>query len=79
MIPVITVLGPQLMLLIGGTVIIEQIFMIPGMGRLFVEGIFQRDYPIISSVSLILSSVLLLINLGIDVSYAFLDPRIRYR
>ncbi|HEY91982.1 MAG TPA: ABC transporter permease [Dehalococcoidia bacterium] len=79
MIPVITMVAGQLFIMIGGTVIMEQIFNLPGMGRLFLDAIFRRDYPYVSGINLILASIGLVLILVTDLSYAFLDPRIRYR
>lgn len=78
LIPVITVLGLQIAFLVGGTVIIESIFALPGMGTLLISSINQRDWPIIQGINLILTGWVLGINLIVDLSYAFLDPRIRY-
>jgi peptide/nickel transport system permease protein len=77
-IPVITVLGIQIAQIIGGTVIIEQIFGIPGMSRFLFDAINQRDYPVIQGVNLVVVTAIVLINLTIDGFYALLDPRIRY-
>ena len=77
-IPVVTLVGLQLPILIGGSVILEQIFALPGLGRLFVRAIDSRDYPIVSAINLIFAAAVLAINLFIDMLYAFLDPRIRY-
>jgi peptide/nickel transport system permease protein len=79
LIPVVTVFGISLPILIGGTVIVEQIFVLPGMGNLMFDAIQQRDYPIITGLMLIIGSVVLVINLLVDLSYGFLDPKIRYR
>ncbi len=79
LIPVVTSIGPELFLMIGGSVIIEQIFSLPGIGRLTLQAIQTRDYPVISGVLLIFSVALIFINLMIDLSYAYLDPRIRYK
>ncbi len=79
MIPVITVVGLQLPVLLGGSVIMEQIFVLPGIGRFMIEALGQRDYPIISGVNLMMATAILLANLLVDMTYAFLDPRIRYR
>jgi peptide/nickel transport system permease protein len=79
LIPVVTIVGLQLPVLIGGSVIMEQIFVLPGMGRLLLDSLSARDYPIVSGVNLVLASVILVVNLLVDVSYAWLDPRIRYR
>ncbi|MDP6423070.1 MAG: ABC transporter permease [SAR202 cluster bacterium] len=79
LIPVITVIGLNVPVVVGGSVIIEQIFGLPGMGRLAVEAAFIRDYPLIVGVTLVFSVFVLLIILLTDLSYALLDPRIRYR
>ena len=76
--PVITVSGWQLARLMGGTVIIESIFLVPGMGRLLVESIFQRDYPLIQVEVLVIAAMILFVNLVVDIGYGLLDPRIRY-
>lgn len=78
LIPVITVLGPLLVILVTGTFVVEQIFGIPGMGKYFVTSISSRDYPVITSVSLIFAVLLVLANLVVDIVYAWLDPRIQY-
>jgi peptide/nickel transport system permease protein len=77
-IPVVTVLGIQLAQVLGGTVIIESIFGLPGMGRFLFEAITQRDYPVIQGINLVVASVIVLVNLLVDALYALLDPRIRY-
>jgi peptide/nickel transport system permease protein len=77
-IPVITYLGTQLPQVIGGTVVIETIFGLPGMSRFLFDAINQRDYPVIQGINLVVVSFIVLINLGIDALYAVLDPRIRY-
>jgi len=79
LIPVITLIGLQLPILIGGTVIIEQIFALPGMGLLMLEAINQRDYPIITGLMLVMGLVILLINVLVDLSYGYLDPKVRYK
>jgi peptide/nickel transport system permease protein len=79
LIPVITVIGLNVPVVVGGSVIIEQIFGLPGMGRLAVEAAFIRDYPVIVGVTLVFSVFVLIIILLTDLSYALLDPRIRYR
>ena len=79
LIPVITVVSMQLPVLIGGTVIMEQIFNLPGVGRLMVSAIGRRDYPIVSGINLMLAGFVLLNNVVIDLAYAYLDPRIQYR
>jgi peptide/nickel transport system permease protein len=79
LIPVVTLVGLQAPLLIGGAVIIEQIFVIPGMGLLLLEAVNQRDYPVITGVFLTVGLVVMLINLFVDLSYGLLDPRVRNR
>jgi len=79
LVPVITLIGLQAPLLIGGAVIIETIFVIPGMGLLLLEAVNQRDYPIITGVFLVVGVAITLINLLIDMSYGVLDPKVRYR
>jgi peptide/nickel transport system permease protein len=78
MIPVVTVLGLQVAFLIGGSVIVESVFAIPGIGRLLLSAISNRDYPIVQGVVLVIGAFVMLTNLLVDVSYAWLDPRIRY-
>jgi peptide/nickel transport system permease protein len=78
MIPVITGIGLQIPVLVGGTVIIENIFNLPGMGRLMFDAISQRDEPIVGGVTILFSVALVLINLLVDVTYGYLDPRIHY-
>lgn len=77
MIPVITIVGLQLPVLLGGTVIIEQIFNLPGIGRLMLTAIGQRDYAVVSAVNVMIAVFVLLVNVVVDISYAFLDPRIQ--
>jgi peptide/nickel transport system permease protein len=77
-IPVVTVLGIQIAQILGGTVIIEQIFGLPGMSRFLFDAINQRDYPVIQGVNLVVVSFIVVINLVVDALYAVLDPRIRY-
>ena len=78
LIPVVTLVGLQLPLLVGGSVIVELIFALPGIGRMFVDALDGRDYPVVSAINLIFAAAVLAINLMIDVFYAFLDPRVRY-
>jgi peptide/nickel transport system permease protein len=77
LIPVVTILGLQIGALMSGAVVTEQIFVVPGFGRLIVEAVFTRDYPLVQGVVLITASSYVLINLLVDVSYSILDPRIR--
>jgi peptide/nickel transport system permease protein len=79
LIPVVTILGLQMGALMGGAVVTEQIFVLPGFGRLIVEAVFTRDYPVVQGVVLITASSYVLINLLVDVSYSVLNPRIRIR
>jgi peptide/nickel transport system permease protein len=79
LIPVVTILGLQMGALMGGAVVTEQIFVLPGFGRLIVEAVFTRDYPLVQGVVLITASSYVLINLLVDVSYTILNPRIRIR
>jgi peptide/nickel transport system permease protein len=79
LIPVVTILGLQMGALMGGAVVTEQIFVIPGFGRLIVEAVFTRDYPVVQGVVLITAASYVLINLLVDVSYTLLNPRIRIR
>jgi peptide/nickel transport system permease protein len=78
MIPVITIVGLQVPIMIGGTVIIEQIFSLPGVGRYAFEGINLRDYPVIQGAVLAIAMAFVVVNLVVDLCYGFLDPRIRY-
>ncbi|CAN7497289.1 ABC transporter permease [Rhizobacter sp. LjRoot28] len=77
LIPVVTLVGLQAPLLIGGAVIIEQIFVIPGMGLMLIDAVTQRDYPVITGVFLVVGVGVMLINLAVDLSYGLLDPRVR--
>ena len=79
MIPVVSLVGLQTPLYIGGSVIIEAIFRLPGVGLFFFEALTRLDYPVVQSVNLIVAAMVVGLNLLIDLSYAFLDPRIRYR
>jgi peptide/nickel transport system permease protein len=77
-VPIVTVIGIGIALLIGGAVVTESVFAIPGLGRLTVDAILRRDYPVIQGVVLLFSFVYVLVNLAIDLLYTLLDPRIRY-
>jgi peptide/nickel transport system permease protein len=79
LIPVITLLGMGLANLVGGSVFIEQVFNIPGMGRLMVQSIFGKDYIVVQSVVIIIATVVAFANLLVDIAYGFVDPRIRYK
>jgi peptide/nickel transport system permease protein len=78
-IPVITILGLQLAQVAGGTVVMESIFGLPGMGKFLFDALLQRDYPVVQGVNLLLASVIVVMNLVTDMTYAWIDPRIRYR
>ena len=79
LIPVVTVLGLQLGTLIGGAVITEYVFALPGVGRLVVDAVFARDYPLVQGVVLLIAVGFILSNLAVDLLYGFIDPRIRHR
>ena len=78
LVPVVTVIGITMAILIGGAVVTEIVFNIPGLGRLIVSAILRRDYPVVQGVVLLTAAVYMLINLMVDMVYAFIDPRIRY-
>jgi peptide/nickel transport system permease protein len=77
-VPIVTVVGIGIALLIGGAVVTESVFAIPGLGRLTIDAILRRDYPVIQGIVLLFSFVYVLVNLMIDVTYTLVDPRIRY-
>jgi len=77
-VPIVTVIGIGVALLIGGVVVTETVFAIPGIGRLTVDAILRRDYPIIQGVTLLFSALYVFVNLAVDLSYSLFDPRIRY-
>ena len=77
-VPIVTVIGIGVALLIGGSVVTESVFAIPGLGRLVVDAILRRDYPVIQGVILLFSFTYVLVNLGVDLLYTVFDPRIRY-
>jgi peptide/nickel transport system permease protein len=79
LIPVVTLIGLYVPILIGGTVVMEQIFVLPGMGLLMLEAINQRDYPIITGLMLFIGVFVLVVNLVVDLSYGYLDPKVRYQ
>ena len=79
LIPVITGIGLQLPLLVGGSVIIENIFNLPGLGQLALQALLDRDYPVVSGVNMFFGAAVIFINLIIDLIYPYLDPRVRYR
>lgn len=78
-IPVITIIGIEIGQVAGGTVVYETIFGLPGMGRFMLDAINQRDYPVVQGVNLLLASIIIFVNLLVDLTYAYLDPRIRYQ
>jgi len=78
LIPVVTVAGLQMGILLGGTVVVEEVFTLPGLGRLVLWSIYQRDYPITQSTILFIALMFMTINLVVDLLYGYLDPRIRY-
>jgi peptide/nickel transport system permease protein len=77
MIPVVTIIGLQIPFIIGGSVIMESIFALPGMGRFMIEVISQRDYPMLQAVNIVFATLVVFTNLVVDITYAYLDPRIR--
>jgi peptide/nickel transport system permease protein len=78
LLPVVTIIGTYLPALLGGAVFIESIFSWPGMGRLYLDGVESRDYPLIMGLTLVLAVAILVANLLTDLAYAVIDPRIRY-
>jgi peptide/nickel transport system permease protein len=78
LIPVVTMIGMQLPLLVGGSVIMENIFNLPGLGRLLLIALNSRDYPVVSGINLFFGTMVLGVNLLIDLIYSYLDPRVRY-
>jgi peptide/nickel transport system permease protein len=78
LIPVITLLGMGIGFVFGGSVLVETIFAIPGVGRLLVTSVFAQDYVVIQSGTLVIATIIILSNLIVDISYGWLDPRIRY-
>ena len=78
-VPILTVIGISFAVLLGGAVVIEQVFNIPGVGRLIIQAVLRRDYPVVQGVILVVGGVYVLLNLAVDLAYLLLDPRIRYR
>ncbi|HWE62348.1 MAG TPA: ABC transporter permease [Chloroflexota bacterium] len=78
LLPVLTIVGLQIGYLIGGAVVVENVFTLPGVGRLVVQAIQQRDYPLVQSVIFVIAALVILVNLLVDLCYAWIDPRIRY-
>ncbi len=79
LIPVVTSIGMMIPMMVAGSVVLEQIFCLPGVGLLLIEALNKRDYPVISGINLMVASVILVINLVVDLTYGYLDPRISYR
>lgn len=79
LIPVITIIGPMFAIVLTGTIVVETIFAVPGIGRYFVTSITSRDYPVIMGTTLLFAGAIIVANLIVDILYAFLDPRIRYQ
>jgi peptide/nickel transport system permease protein len=79
LIPVATLVGLQLPVLVGAAIVVEMIFNLPGLGKLMINAIELRDYPVISAINVVMAVIVLFSNLLVDISYAWLDPRIRYR
>lgn len=78
LIPVVTILGPMFAAVVTGSFVVEQIFALPGMGRHFIQSVTNRDYPVVLGTAIVYAVLLVGANLAVDISYAFLDPRIRY-
>ena len=79
LIPVVTLVGLQLPLLVGGSVIMENIFNLPGLGRLILDSLKNRDYPVVSGINLFFGTAVMGANLMIDLLYPYIDPRVRYK
>ena len=79
LIPIVTLVGVQLPILVGGSVIMENIFNLPGLGRLMLDALSDRDYPLVSGLNLFFGTAVVGINLVIDLIYGYLDPRVRYK
>ena len=77
-IPVVSFTGPALASLLAGTVVVEKVFAIPGLGNIFIQSVLNRDEPLILGIVAFLSILIMVFNLAVDISYGFLDPRIRY-
>jgi len=78
-IPILTLLGLQVSILVGGTVVLESVFVLPGMGRYLLEAVQYRDYPVIQGLNMVFATVIVLANLVVDLLYGWLDPRVRYQ
>ena len=75
----ITVIGITMALSLGGSVVIERVFELPGIGRYILDGMLQRDYPVVQSLVLVFAAAVIVVNLIVDISYGWLDPRVRYQ
>jgi peptide/nickel transport system permease protein len=78
LIPIVTVMGLIVGILLGGAVVVEQVFSLPGVGRLIIGAILRRDYPVIQGGLLLTATIFVFVNIAVDVLYAWLDPRVRY-
>lgn len=78
LIPIVTVVGLQFGQILGGVVVVEEVFALPGLGRTVVQALFERDYPLVQAATLLIALALMLLNLAVDLTYALLDPRVRY-
>jgi peptide/nickel transport system permease protein len=78
LIPVVTVIGLIVGILLGGSLVIEQVFSLPGVGRLIIGAILRRDFPVIQGGLLLTASIFVMVNIVVDIAYAYLDPRVRY-
>ncbi|MCY4655050.1 MAG: ABC transporter permease, partial [Dehalococcoidia bacterium] len=79
LIPVVTVIGITTALSLGGSVVMERVFVLPGVGNYIVGGMLQRDYPVVQSMVLVFAAAVIVVNLLVDLSYGWLDPRVRYQ
>lgn len=77
-IPVVSFTGPALAALLAGTVVVEKVFALPGLGDIFIKSVLNRDEPLILGIVAFLSILIMLFNLAVDIAYGYLDPRIRY-
>jgi peptide/nickel transport system permease protein len=77
-IPAVTVLGVNIGFLVGGTLVVENVFALPGIGNLMIQSIFNRDFPVVQGVTLVFAILVVLVNLSTDIVYSFLDPRVRF-
>ena len=78
LIPVVTIVGVQVGYLLGGVVVIEQVFAIPGIGRLVIGAINERNYPLVQGIILVITAIFVVVNLLVDLTYALIDPRVEY-